>query len=212
MLTENEQAYWQSFNLWPHEADRFGEEGAERNRRPSYSVDVLFKQRLERFQTDYFRANGADLIRRPEAGDEYTLEALHVPLTDGQFEFDQQMFLLSKAIVDSLSEPELERMSNLLTQGTLSVPKATGEGRTIQKIEHLLSLAQVQDPRTETEVLRTIQGLRSASSAHRKGKHYLELVGSLNIKERGFKVVFATLLEDCLRLLAVLEDTFVRRR
>lgn len=213
MLSEKEQAYWKSCNFWPtrqglseaaFQRDVLGEFG------PANALEFVFKRHLSDFQDKYRQVHDSILFKDLEEGDRHHLQALHVPLDGRQGEFDSQILSLSKILVDSLSDEELERRLNL--QDNKELLKTTGEMRTIQKLENLLTVLGDKKPRQSTEILRTIQSLRSASAAHRKGPHFKKLWKELDIEEKGVSKVFSELLQEACQFLVHLGNLLIDHR
>lgn len=194
MLGQQEQEYWKSFNYWPtrrglsetaYKRDILGEFASPR------SPEFLFKSSFTDFQDRYQRKFGAPLFQELEAEDQHNVTALRVPCNEGQAEFDAQILSLCKILVDSLSEKEIERR---LEDFEDEIEKFTGEGRTLQKLEKLLTKTGVEQPRKHLEVLWDIQGLRSSFAAHRKGNNSQKWAKKLRLKETGLQPAFSQLL------------------
>src|SRR5262249_54273851 len=94
--------------------------------------------------------------------DAHVLAKLHVPASDSQSEFDEQVLYLAKLLVDYLNE---DAIANALES------PVTGE-KGLAKLERFLTERGVADAAGLIRPLANIQGLRSRSSAHRKGSDF----------------------------------------
>ena len=210
MLSSKEQAYWKSFNIWPAQtglseaAYRRGVLGefAEPN-----SPDFIFKYRFENFQKSYSSQSKWPLFEELEEEDQHNLSALRALTGNRQSEFDQQVLSLSKVLVDSLSEKEILRRYEESTGTPLTGTE--GEERTIQKLEKLLEALGAPEPRESIQILRDIQGLRSASSAHRKGPSFKKLQERMGLKTKGLQQAFSEILLSASHLLHFLSQYLI---
>lgn len=207
-LEHSEQLYWRSHNFWPTNpglstsAFRRGVLGEFTS--PD-SVQHRFKEQFAQFNRAYTSSQVQDFFLPLGDGDEYILTALSVPIIPSQAEFDKQVLLLCKLLVDSLSEKEIERRIQALPDIEEGLPRPAGEGKTIQNLENLLTLTGAPEPRESLEVFRELQALRSSSAAHRKAKHYQNVAEKLEIKEKGTILTFKEILQGCIALLEYLE-------
>ena len=95
-----------------------------------------------------------------------------MPVTNSQAEVDEQIIHLTKLLVDSLNEKELEARAKDLEKGTKGIGKLAG----------FLEATQFAQRQPVVQFLRDLQTLRSTGSAHRKGSGYDKIVASLGIK------------------------------
>jgi hypothetical protein len=185
-LPDREQTYWKAFNTAPE--DSMSEVAIRR----SIFGQFADTDRIEyRFARDYTAVNeawaqrfGWPLFKALHPGDAHLAHSLHVPTNAGFAAFDAQLIGLAKLVVDCLNEEELAK----------NTTKVAGE-KGIAKLERFM---QDQGLGTSGDLLcatlRQIQGARSRSSAHRKGRDFDEtmlLDGAENLPE-----LFETLLSS----------------
>lgn len=166
-LPESEQMYWRSYNIQPDGSM------SDTNIRRSFLGEFADPERVEfRFRTKYEEVNeawdrrfGWRLYREPHESDQHIVDAMHVPITGGYQEFDDEIVPLAKLVVDSLNEKAIV--------GATAAPKKGEVG--IQKLERLLEELDYPEREAFLKVLRLVQGARSRSGAHLKGSDFDEL-------------------------------------
>ena len=158
-LPYREQKHWQSFNVLP-------DYGATR----PIHVDIAF-----RFQSAYCALSkyfeklfGWHLFKPLPKTDSHHLKVLRIPLTDEPSELDEVMLSLSKLIVDSINVKQLKKEIPNFQQKD----QCGGTKRSIVVFEEWLNSQGYNEVDDFISCLRTIQSLRSAAAAHRKGKNY----------------------------------------
>ena len=195
-LPPTERRYWRAFNVATDE--RLSTSFTRRNLHGEFafteSPEVLFKHLYERFNHRWIEQRSWPLFLPLRPADAHVFDALHVPLTDEQGEFDNQVLSLCKLLVDSLNEAEL---------GTLA-PSLPKESKGLDKFEHFLR-SQEGDPEDALTFLRRIQDLRSAGSAHRKGSKYTKAIRASGLEGLGRIVAFKQLIAQALKTLQFLE-------
>ncbi len=166
-LPDEQQQYWRSFNVAP--AGSLSETAVRR----SFLNQFVDSDRIEyRFYQSYARLNeawssrfGWPIFKELHSGDAHLAHSLHVPTSTSFAPFDAQLTGLAKLVVDSLNE---EMLTKKLTG---KVPGEQGIG----KLERFLE-SQGLGARGSflCKTLRRVQGVRSRSSAHRKGSDFDE--------------------------------------
>jgi hypothetical protein len=171
-LPRRERQYWRGFNILPtgrlsvaFERRQIFGEFAETDR-----PEFLFKRAYDRVNERWGAAIGWPLFLPPRAEDSHLMRGLHVPISDEQREFDEQVLALAKLLVDFLNEAKLGQQLTGLR------PSAKG----IDKLEGYL-MARGRPVEGGVDFLRRLQGLRSSACAHRKGKEYQKALGGLCI-------------------------------
>jgi hypothetical protein len=169
-----EQLHWRESNVAPKGGI------TERRFRQDFCaefVDVTgqsvhdFKSVFEHVQTVSQRHYGDSLFLALSEKDRGLYEALHVPTSDEPKAFDDQVHGLAKMTVDSLNVELLKRLAG--TQ--IDNDRIKGS---ISLLEAWLRLSLAAEQFTPIiRPFRTLQGIRSASAAHRKGS---ELEAILN--------------------------------
>jgi hypothetical protein len=95
-------------------------------------------------------------------------------VTTSQREFDEQILVLTKLLVDSLNE---QALASHAVRGDKSE-------KGIQKLNRFLEKIGLPQKDAVVQFLRDLQELRSAGSAHRKGDRYEKLIARLGISSR----------------------------
>jgi hypothetical protein len=179
-LPEKEQLHWRQYNVPPEGSitDRrwktdFCAEFAE----PTQSI-YRFRQAYDAVQVRFQELFGFELFLKLSEEDAHCHQTLHVPVTDQQKEFDEQIQYLAKILVDSLNKGHLEEQ----------------QSGSIEAFQNFLSANFGSQPALEiSKSFRMIQELRSSGSAHRKGKKFEKCIrkyglDNLSIQKR-FEVV-----------------------
>ena len=112
-LQYEEQIFWTNFNVTP--GDR---KPRETNFRRSFAAeftdpsepDLVFKQRYTGLNEAWERKFGWPLYRPLHEGDAHVLRQFRLLISDNIGEFDSQILLLIKLIVDSLNEAEIAKV------------------------------------------------------------------------------------------------------
>ena len=200
-LSYTEQMYWRGFNL---PSAKMSAVAFKRSMLGQFTdpenADLYFKQMFSSFNESWKKKFGWDLFRPLAGKDEYALKILRVPLTNDQREFDEQILTLTKVFIDSLNEKELAR-------GLTNKENAKG----LDKLETWLRSQDFSSDRM-MEFLRKLQGLRSASTALRKGVSYEKLKPFFEIDKKTMIEVFEDILIKCVWSLRTLEKFFLPPR
>ena len=177
----SEARYWRSFNILPPE-----EGPSETLVRRAFlgqftdpkSMELRFPRAYRETNEAWQAAFGEPLFQRLHDDDRHVMSKLHIPISDGQAEFDEQILYLAKLLVDSLNEVAI-------TGGMAKGPK---DEKGLAKLQRFLVGRGVADARSMLGPLASIQGLRSRGAAHRKGSSFdiKAALGDLDRRE-GFK-------------------------
>lgn len=125
--------------------------------------------------------------------DEHHFQCLRVPTTDEQKDFDELVQSLTKLLVDSLNEKELNR---------LIPPETVGDIKgSISRLEAACKARGVPNFESHIEFLRKLQNLRSAGSAHRKGSNYQKIAEEFKIDSQSLRSVFGGIMRKALEAL-----------
>lgn len=183
-LSYKEQLHWRSYNL--STKGRMSHVAWSRDFESEFTdpqkSDLYFKYKLDEFQKEWEKKYGWRLFLPLEKGDEHYLQSLHLPLTNGQKEFDEQVLSLVKVIIDSLNEKKLG-------EGLSVGPDTKGIG----KFESFLASKGLKFPQM-IEFLKSLQMLRSGGVAHRKGEKYEKIKDYFLIGKKDLSVVFDDIL------------------
>ena len=137
----------------------------------------------------------------PSRGDEHLLNTVRVPVTNSQAEFDEQISHLSKLLVDSLNEQELEARAGVLQEGTKGIGKLAG----------FLEMTQFPERQSVVQFLRDLQTLRSTGSAHRKGSEYDRIIARLGVESTRKPDAVRRLLEKATATIRALRMPYCRK-
>lgn len=201
-LSYKEQLYWKGFNVATkgkisHTAYTRGIEAQFADPEKS---DLFFKQQYNVFQGEWEKKYGWKFFRPLDKGDEHHFKTLHIPLTNGQKEFDEQVLSLVKIFIDSLNEKELEK--------GLHITKKDAKG--IDKLEEFLAAKTGHVFSGMVEFLRNLQELRSTGVAHLKGSKYEKVKKEFSIGQKELPQVFDDILVNCIKTLNTLETHFIK--
>ncbi|MET4538343.1 hypothetical protein ABIE37_000098 [Arthrobacter bambusae] len=163
-LPEPERQYWKGFNIAPP-----GPMSSTYARR-SYlghwvdaeQPDHQFKQTYGELQDQWQNERGWQLFRQPHDIDQGILNKLHVPLNESQIEFEDQLLVLAKLLVDFLNEKGIVKIAGRGPEGE----------RGLGKLERFFGVLGYEHVQEDMALLRQIQELRSKVSAHSKGSDY----------------------------------------
>lgn len=193
-LTFEEQLYWKSFNVPPSGGmskeffrSHFNAEFVQ----SSDPVDRLIRVR-DNLATKCQEKFGIKPFRKLSEGDSYILKLLHVPITNEQHELDQQLGFLSKYLVDSIDQKEIEsRVKWRPEEGT-----GPAQIRFLQAfLQEIVGIPE-EEARMMLDPIRLLQRLRSKSSAHSKSLGYQRLLEKENLIDPSPKLVFTKLVND----------------
>jgi hypothetical protein len=182
-LPSAERLYWRSFNIPPFEG--MSETSFRRSFLAEFVApsqpDLRFRDALKRLDAAWSKNWGWNFYLPLQGGDTHCLASLRIPATSEQREFDNQILNLAKVAVDSLNEADMAK-------GLKPIENEKG----IAKLERFFEMRKI--PTDLPETLHTIQSLRSAASAHRKGKTYKKIADQLGVSDSGTQAVFSGLL------------------
>ncbi|MFI1955904.1 hypothetical protein ACH437_29395 [Streptomyces xinghaiensis] len=196
-LSHKEQLYWKSFNVVP---DGGVSEVAFRRGFLGEWADtdepaLAFKATYECFRETWRERFGWDLFKPLNPEDEHYWGTLHVPASENQKEFDDQVMALAKLLVERLNEREIAKHITVHQND-----------KGITKFEKYLDTIDFPDRQQFIELLRNLNGLRSGP-AHVKGKDYRRAAQHFDLDERGFSQVFSKILDDSTVLLKRLSES-----
>lgn len=195
-LEHKEQLYWKGFNVAgkgtvSHVAWERAFMGEFANPEKS---DLYFKQKFSSFKKKWQEEKGWDLFLPLSEADEHCLSTLRIPLTNEQKEFDEQVLSITKIMIDSLNEKELSKGLTLDTAA-----------KGLDKLEAFFTFKNISFEEMMI-FLRSLQNLRSACVAHRKGKQYEKIKKYFNIGEKDLPEVLDDILIKCIWVLNTLES------
>jgi hypothetical protein len=201
-LHYDEQLYWKSFNI-PPVANRSSEVHFKRSYLAEFadpvSPDLVLKQKLAGLQDAWEHRYGWQLFRPLQDDDAHVVKQIRIPLSDTTAEFDHQVLLLAKLLVDSLDDARLVK----------ELGGALPDERSIGKFDRFLVLKEYPHRERDIKLLRAIQAARSTGAAHRRGEHFQKIRTELQLDEKEASDVFRQLLSRVNQMLADLLTYFV---
>lgn len=179
-LDYNEQMHWRTFNVAKDVDMEMSLTAFQRWMAGNFCdvcyPDLRFKYQFERFHSEWNEIFGWDLFLPLVDADSHRFKTLHCLTTaNNSSDFDEQVLSLTKIIVDSLNQKELqngiddnnEKVKLFLTEKKISSVSELKAG--IDKLCcYLWSMGY--DCPDMIEFFRKLQSLRSNSIAHRKSK------------------------------------------
>ncbi|MES2023120.1 MAG: hypothetical protein V4439_00355 [Patescibacteria group bacterium] len=203
-LPYKEQTHWKAFNLTPSRRKISHADftrNIEGNFADSEHPELYFKEKFEIFQEAWNKQFGWYLFKPLSIGDTHHMKSLHVPTTNEQKEFDDQVASITKIMIDSLNEKELKK--------GLTISKVNPKG--IDKFE-AFSMAHGFSAPKMIEFFRNLQTLRSTSVAHLKGSNYEKIKKFFDIDSKDLWVVFEDILIKCIQVLNTMESRFLPKK
>ena len=204
-LPYEEQLHWRSCNLASEDgvSESFYRQQIRAEATSSNRPEHIFQYRYGELARECQDHLGWSLLLPLEEGDEYHIQNIRIPATDEQPEFDELVLGLTKILVDSLNEKELNKLIPSDQRRDLK--------RGIARLEAALAACDIQDADKHIVFLRDLQHLRSAGTAHRKGKKYSKIIASFTENSRDLRTVFAEILTRAILFLDYLIE-FARRK
>lgn len=185
-LPYNEQLHWQSHNIAPE--GNMSDVYLNRQLNGDWDVetdqpDILFKKKYDELQELCREHLGWHLLQPLHSDDEHHVKSLRIPATNEQRDFDELILSLTKILIDSL---HVKRLNSLLSDEQ----KQGLEPGAIARLEAVLVSRGVEGTGEHIAFLRKLQGLRSSSSAHRKGSKYEGIAQRFDIEGENLRDVF----------------------
>ena len=202
MLAYEEQTYWKSSNVPPA-----SNELSETNFRRSFlaqfanptAPDLVLKQKLADLQEAWEQRYGWQLFRQLRDDDAHVLKQLRIPLVESMGEFEHQVLLLAKLLIDSLNDEDLVRECGSL------VP----DEKSISKLERFFEAKRYPHKDRDLKLLRLLQSVRSTGAAHRKGERFQKVRKELGLDDKVATDVFRDLLSRVNDMFADLHAHFI---
>lgn len=199
-LPYEEQLHWRSFNIPPtggvsetYFRRQILAQFADSDR-PEHEFRKLY-DRLQMSCKEYLRWQ----ILLPLAQEDFhCMQAIRVPSTDEQKDFDDLILALTKILVDSLNEKEINKL----------IPASEGNEikGSISRLARALQVCGFSGYESHIQFLRNLQELRSAGTAHRKGNNYQKIAKEFNVDNQSLSTVFNGILILSIKFLDFLES------
>jgi hypothetical protein len=198
-----ERLHWRQFNVAPD--GKLSKTSYKRFFRAEFTdaeaTDFVFRRVYRAVATEWEVNQGWPLFLAPDPGDAHLLETIRIPITESQAELDEQVGCLAKLIIDSLNERAIETCAGPF--------KADTKG--IAKFAAFLEATQCPRAGSVVGVLRDVQAIRSAGSAHRKGVNYRKILQQGGLDQGRKSAMFQKLLERVVDALRVLRGHYCER-
>jgi hypothetical protein len=200
-LPYQEQLHWRSFNVPPagSMSHSFFRQQILSEWAGTTHPEHLFKYEYNALANDTRKRLGWQVLLPLSSEDQHYLRALRIPATDEQRDFDEVLLALTKILVDSLNEKEL---NNLIAPADLSGLKGS-----ISRLEKACVNCGVPNYEIHIRFLRDLQDLRSSGAAHRKGSNYQKIAERLGMDAQSLRHVFEELLIKGLAFVRFLRAT-----
>lgn len=185
-LSDNERQHWLQYNIAPEGgvSETFYRRQIMGQFFDPQMPDLVFKRRYDSVNESWLKKRGWPLFLPMHDEDAHLIQTVHVPTGNNQSEFENQILTLTKLLVDSLNESEIQK-------GLTSLKK---EDRGLNKLSKFFAENAVVGYEPHIKFLKNLQNLRSAGTAHRKGKNYTAAaaafkLGQIEIKTVGFGIL-----------------------
>ncbi|BBA33264.1 uncharacterized protein sS8_1304 [Methylocaldum marinum] len=200
-LPFQEQLHWRSFNIHPQGgvSETYFRRQILAQFANSERPEHLFVNRYAQLQRDCSEHLGWQILLPLDAGDAYFIKSVRIPASDEQRDFDELVLGLTKLLIDSLNEKELNKL----------IPEADGPNLkgSISRLEAALQASNEEGYESQIAFLRKLQNLRSSSSAHRKGTNYRKIANDFGVDDQSLSAVFAGILGQALGFVEFLTTT-----
>ncbi|MGD1902190.1 MAG: hypothetical protein ACFB9N_08120 [Geitlerinemataceae cyanobacterium] len=191
-LPESEQRYWRAFNVRPERglSDTCLKRSFFCQPASAENFDHAIKAERRKMRGKWQEAFEFSLYAELHEDDIGILSDLRVPISEEWVEFDRCTIAASKVFIDYLNESPLGKMA----KDEIRRMKAANPDRPIRGIDKLQAWF-VQNggenaPLESVNALRTLQSLRSKSSAHRKNSELRKLLSKHNLDQSSPRDVY----------------------
>lgn len=199
-LPYEEQLHWRSYNIAfaGGVSKTFYQRQILAEFADSERPEHVFKQQYQQLQDASKEMLGWQLLLPLSSEDTHFFESVRVPAKEEQKDFDDVVLALTKVLVDSLNEKELNKL----------IPKEELENikGSIGRLEKVLSIRTVDANEEHIKFIRDIQNLRSSGTAHRKGGNYRKIAEEFGIDSSSLPIVFEGILVKGIKFLKFLDD------
>lgn len=194
-LPYEEQLHWRAHNIPPQGrmSETFFRRQILAQCTDSDRPEHVFQLRYEELAKACAERLGWRLLLPLDPGDEHHFQCVRVPATDEQRDFDELVLGLTKVLIDSLNEKQLNAI----------IPEEQRKSLkgSISRLEAALAACGVPDADKHIAFLRRLQTLRSSSAAHRKGSNYRKIASEFGVGGQNLRTVFAGILRQALEYL-----------
>lgn len=206
-VPHDEQLHWKQYNQLPSGGISPDFLTTQLLAKPVESSDPIsgLKKAYDDLNTAFESVNSFPLFKALSDDDSYVLKSLHLPLTDENIEFDQQVLFLSKFVVDSINKEAIVK--------ALRTPAKT-DGSINQLETFLVSNLglKIEQASELVEPLRFLYKVRSRSAAHRKGTAWEKLVARYGLTMQKPREIFEGLVKALTSAFLELEQLLRRQK
>lgn len=159
-----ERTYWKSYNMVPvgPMSDTYRRRSINGEWIDATRADHRFRHAYAEASESWKNQHGWALHRGLHSLDGQLLQTLHVPLNEGQNEFEDQILGLAKVLIEFL---DVKRLKVLAGPGEDNEPS-------LPKLLRFLTAMEYEHAASDVAFLRNIQELRSKVAAHSKSTSY----------------------------------------
>lgn len=200
-LPYEEQLHWRANNIPPQGGVSRTYFKRQLMAQPTDSdrPEHLFKQSYHNLQKSCEEHLGWQLLLPLDADDEHHFQCVRIPSNNEQRDFDELILGLTKILIDSLNEKQLNKLIPTEQQAALK--------GSITRFEAALTTRGIEDFADHISFLRKLQGLRSSSAAHRKGSNYQKIANDFGIQNQSLRDTFTGILLRSVAFLGYLITT-----
>jgi hypothetical protein len=177
-LPNNERYHWKSYNV--EAIGHISETNFQRSFMGEFAdaqaPDLVFKKKYEKIKETSKKEKGWQLYKELNGDDRYLLSRLRIPLNESVTEFEGQVSILAKLLVDRLNEERLVR----------DLGSKVKNEKGLQKLERYLISKDYPFIDRDLGLLKEIQSLRSQGVAHTKSSEYESFVDSITKEDTRF--------------------------
>jgi hypothetical protein len=194
-LPYQDQLHWRSFNIPPdgNVSETYFKRQILNRFTDSDRPEHIFREKYQGLNSTCSECLGWQMLLPLSADDDHHFQCLRIPATNEQRDFDEVILGLTKILIDSLNEKQLNKL----------IPKEQRNDLkgSITRLEAALRVCGLEDFNGHISFLRKLQNLRSSSAAHRKGSNYLKIAKDFEIESQNLRQVFSGILLQALNVM-----------
>ncbi|PID29731.1 MAG: hypothetical protein CR982_02055 [Candidatus Cloacimonadota bacterium] len=200
-LPYEEQLYWKSYNILPvgNISDVYNKRQILARFSDSNQLDHIFKEYYSILNDACTKLLTWQILLPLSQEDLHYLSSVRIPSTEEQSEFDELILALTKILVDSLNEKQLNKFIP-------NEDKRDIKG-SINRLKKVFEILNIKKYENHINFLRKLQNLRSSGIAHRKGSGYQKIANDFGIPSSSLIKIFEKILKEANDYLAFLKNT-----
>jgi len=199
-LPYEEQLHWRSFNIPPTGgvSETYFRRQILAQATDSDRPEHEFRKLYDKLQIASKESLGWQILLPLAQEDFHYLQAIRIPSTDEQKDFDDLILALTKILVDSLNEKEFNKLipdsERIEIKGSIS------------RLDRALQVCGFSGYKSHIQFLRNLQELRSAGTAHRKGNKYQKIAREFDLDNQSLSTALKGILILSIKFLDFLES------